>query len=146
MRLWVSATPRATADLATVLHEKHVRLTIRRTCSRTRARAGIDRKRGFGVRRSAHVAGDVGYIDLRMFAGSRPERDLVIDGLADSVAYSDAVILDLRQNHGGDPDAVARLLSHVLPSKTHLNDFAGRGDGDAKVVRSTQYRKDRRLR
>jgi C-terminal processing protease CtpA/Prc len=61
----------------------------------------------------------------------------VIDGLANAVAYSDAIVLDLRRNHGGDPLAIARLLSHFLAPKTHLNDFVGRGDDDAKIQDST---------
>ncbi len=139
-----------TADLATVLHDKHVHVFYseevlpaasasgdRSSPAERAEEAAFERSIGFGVQRTAHLPGDVGYIDLRIFAETKPARDRVIDGLADSVAYSDAVILDLRQNHGGDPDAVARLLSHFLPLKTHLNDFVGRGDGNAKVASST---------
>jgi hypothetical protein len=122
-----------TADLATVPHDKHVHVFYseevlpaasasgdRSSRAERTEEAAFERSIGFGVQRTAHLRGDVGYIDLRIFAETKPARDRVIDGLADSFAYFDAVMLDLRQNHGGDPDAVARLLSHVLPPKTHL--------------------------
>jgi hypothetical protein len=139
-----------TADLATVLHDKHVRVRYSHevlppespgddepSAVEQAQRAALERSIGFGVQRSAHLPGNVGYIDIRIFAGATAARNRAIDGLADSVAYSDAVILDLRQNRGGDPDAVARLLSHFLPPDTHLNDFVGPGDVDAKIESST---------
>ena len=139
-----------TMDLAGVLHDKHVRVSYSNDIEPTASASGdapspaelaqqaaFERSVGFGVQRTAHLTGNVGYIDLRMFAETKPDRDRVIDGLADSAAYSDAVILDLRQNHGGDPDAVARLLSHFFPARTHLNDFVGRGDDNAKIENST---------
>jgi C-terminal processing protease CtpA/Prc len=92
---------------------------------------------GYGLGRVAHLPGNVGYIDLRSFPGGTDETYGVFDALANSVAYSDALVLDLRRNHGGSPDSIARLLSHVLPPKTHLNDFVGRGDGEPPVAEST---------
>jgi hypothetical protein len=138
-----------TAYVATVLHDKHVRVRYSEdvqppegahdgpTAAELAREAAFKRSIGFGVQRSAHLPGNVGYIDIRIFAEAKLAGNRVIDGLADSVAYSDAVILDLRQNRGGDPDAVARLLSHFLPPDTHLNDFVGRGDDDAKIESST---------
>ena len=101
------------------------------------ALAAFERRIDYGFARAASLPGNVGYLDLRIFASTAPQRDRVIDAMVDSVSASDAVILDLRANHGGDPDAVARLLSHFLPPKTRVNDFVGRGDGDGKIASST---------
>jgi hypothetical protein len=139
-----------TSDLAVVLHDKHVR--VRYSADVLPPDAGPDKRPGpaeiaafdrmeraggYGLGRVAHLPGNVGYLDVRFFPDASPERNAVIDGMADALAYSDAVILDLRRNGGGDPDGIARLLSHFLAPNTHLNDFVGRGDGDPKVTGST---------
>jgi Peptidase family S41 len=141
---------RLTTDVATILHDKHVNVRYsaevlppdtpdnatpspaQREAARRRAR-----QVGYGLGRVAHLPGNVGYIDVRGFPGANEELNLVFDGAVNSVAYSDAIVLDLRRNHGGSPDSIARLLSHFLPPKTHLNDFVARGDGEPKIEEST---------
>jgi hypothetical protein len=139
-----------TSDLADVLHDKHVRVEYSidvlppdggsgtgPSPAEIAAFARFERAGGYGLGRVAHLPGNVGYLDVRFFPDASPARNAVVDGMASAVAYSDAVILDLRRNRGGDPDGVARLLSHFFAPKTHLNDFVGRGDGDPKVTDST---------
>ena len=50
------------------------------------------------------------------------------------VAHTDAVIFDLRQNHGGDPAMVALLASYLFDRPTHLDDLYNRGEN-----KTTQY-------
>jgi hypothetical protein len=141
---------RLTTDIYAVLHDKHVNLRYsgevsppepsRRATPGPAARAvQLMRMRqiGYGLGRVAHLPGNVGYLDLRGFPDASDELNAVFDGAVNSIAYSDAIVLDLRRNHGGSPDSIARLLSHFLAPKTHLNDFVGRGDGDEKVTEST---------
>jgi peptidase S41-like protein len=141
---------RLTDDVAGVLHDKHVRVRYSAdvnppedsgnaapTPAQLAARTKRMRDSGYGLGRVAHLPGNVGYIDLRGFPGGTDETYGVFDSLTNSVAYSDAIVLDLRRNHGGSPDSIARLLSHFLPAKTHLNDFVGRGDGEPPVAKST---------
>jgi hypothetical protein len=141
---------RVTTDLDAVLHDKHVRLRYSADVLPPANSGGhgpspeqradfarAQRESGYGLGRVAHLPGNVGYLDLRGFAGPSEETTTVLDGMANSVAWSNAIVLDLRRNHGGSPEAVARLLSHFLPPKTHVNDFVDRGDGDPPVVRST---------
>jgi peptidase S41-like protein len=141
---------RVTDDIGGVLHDKHVRLAYSidvnppaktsgdgPSAEEAAAFARFARQAGYGLGRVAHLPGNVGYIDLRNFWQAPQESATVIDGLANAVAYSDAIVLDLRRNHGGDPLAIARLLSHFFPPRTHLNDFVGRGDDDAKIRDST---------
>jgi len=141
---------RLTADLAPILHDKHVRVSYSETvlppegpddATPSAAQAAefdrFMRERGYGARRIAHLPGNVAYLDLSMFADPGPAADTVVDGFVDAVAYSDVVILDLRRNGGGSAEMVARVLSHFLPPGTHVNDFVGRGDRDAKVEEST---------
>ncbi|MDB5094317.1 MAG: hypothetical protein JWO85_2418 [Candidatus Eremiobacteraeota bacterium] len=141
---------RVTDDLSGVLHDKHVRLRYSAevnppakasgngpSAAEAAEQARFDRSVGYGLGRLAHLPGNIGYVDLRYFLGSAREMATVFDGAASAVAYSDAVVLDLRRNHGGDPKVVARFLSHFLAPKTHLNDFVARGDGAAKIAEST---------
>jgi hypothetical protein len=141
---------RVTEDLAGVLHDKHVRLRYsadvnppddpsggKPSPAELAAMARQWREGGYGLGRVAHLPGNVGYIDLRNFPSASQELNAVFDGATGSVAYSSAVVLDLRRNHGGDPEAIARFLSHFLPAKTHLNDYVGRGDGEPPINDST---------
>lgn len=138
-----------TADLA-VVHDKHVRVGYSAEVNPPAKASGEgqspeekaaeerwSRSVGYGLGHVVHLPGNVGYIELHYFLGSAREMSTVFDGLANAVAYSDAVVIDLRRNHGGDPKVVARFLSHFLVPKTHLNDFVGRGDGETKVREST---------
>ena len=146
----VALAKRLTADVGDVLHDKHVRVRYSvdvnppakasgegESPEETAAQERFYRSVGYGLGRVAHLPGNVGYVDLRAFFGSAREMATVFDGMANAVAYSDAIVLDLRRNHGGDPKVLARFLSHFLAPKTHLNDFVGRGDGDAKIQEST---------
>lgn len=148
---------RVTSDLAGVLHDKHVRLQYSVDVNPPAKASGngpspeeiaaqdrFYRQVDYGMGRVAHLPGNVGYIDLRYFFQSNDPAPAhtVFDALANAVAYSDAIVLDLRRNHGGDPRAIARLLSHFLPPKTHLNDFVERGDGDDAKIADSTYTED----
>jgi len=145
---------RVTADLATVLHDKHVRLQYSvdvnppakasgngPSAEEIAAQERFYRQVDYGMGRVAHLPGNVGYIDLRyFFVSTDPSASQrVYDGMVNAVAYSDAIVLDLRRNHGGDPRAIARLLNHFLPAKTHLNDFVERGDDDTAKIGDSTY-------
>jgi hypothetical protein len=141
---------RLTTDIRGVLHDKHVNVRYSEdvlppeprggaTPSPAQREARVKRARetGYGLGRVVHLPGNVGYLDVRGFPGASEELNAVFDGAVNSIAFSDAIVLDLRRNHGGSPDSIARLLSHFLPPKTHLNDFVGRGDGTPPIASST---------
>ncbi|GLQ99159.1 interphotoreceptor retinoid-binding protein [Dyella mobilis] len=75
------------------------------------------------------LPGNVGYLDLRGFLSSD-----FIPGAYDSamtlLAGTDALILDLRQNGGGDPQSVATFLSYFFAAgdDRHLNDLYWRSN------------------
>ena len=82
---------------------------------------------GFGVARTAMLPGNIGYIDLRFFGP--PE---AVAGAYESaiqlVSGSQALIIDLRSNGGGDPAAVAQFASHLFAEGDvrHLNSIYDR--------------------
>lgn len=89
---------------------------------------GIEAVRtGYGIEKIEHLAGNVGYIELRGFGPS----GLVAPAYEAAMSLligSDALIIDLRRNHGGHPSSVAYFMSHFFPlgDKRHLNDIYDR--------------------
>lgn len=83
----------------------------------------------YGISRVQLLPGDVSYIDLRNFG--HPEIvGAAYDAAMSLVAGTKSLVLDLRQNHGGEPDGVAYLLSHFFAEgdSRHLNDIYIRAD------------------
>lgn len=81
-----------------------------------------------GLERVERLPGNVGYVEVRAFmskdAFQRPAQ-AAMSFLADS----DALIIDLRRNGGGDPESVQYLCSYLFGEKVHLNDITMRGQG-----------------
>lgn len=82
----------------------------------------------FGVRKIEALPGNIGYIDLRTFAPVDFARD-IIGAAMQVVADTDALIVDLRNNGGGDPNTVAFMSSYLFDKRTHLNDMVWRQEG-----------------
>ncbi|HJW33232.1 MAG TPA: S41 family peptidase [Holophagaceae bacterium] len=84
-------------------------------------------RRAFGIAKVEQLPGNVGYLDVRGFGPTE------FVGPAFSAALSllsgtEALILDLRQNGGGDPESVAYLVSHFF------------GEGDSRHINSIYNR------
>jgi C-terminal processing protease CtpA/Prc len=83
----------------------------------------------FGFEKLERLAGNVGYLDLRAFAPSDSGAETAVAAM-NFLAGTDALIIDLRQNSGGDPSMVALISSYLFePEPVHLNDLQWR-DGD----------------
>lgn len=79
---------------------------------------------GWGLRRVDLLAGNVGYLDVRGFAPAYLVGPAYQSALQ-MLSGTEALIVDLRQNHGGDPASVALLLSYLFAEgdERHLNDI-----------------------
>ncbi|MBI3131744.1 MAG: S41 family peptidase [Acidobacteria bacterium] len=84
-------------------------------------------RRAFGIAKVEQLPGNIGYLDVRGFGPTE------FVGPAFSAALSllsgtEALILDLRLNGGGDPESVAYLVSHffALGDSRHLNSIYNR--------------------
>lgn len=82
----------------------------------------------FGIRKIEALPGNIGYIDLRMFAPVDAARDIV-GAAMQVVADTDALIVELRSNGGGDPHTVGLMSSYLFDKRTHLDDMVWRQDG-----------------
>jgi hypothetical protein len=102
---------------------------------------------GFGIARVERLPGNVGYVDLREFDPVEfvaPAYEAALSLLRGT----DALILDLRENAGGDPESVAFLLSHFFAEgdDRHLNDIYDRTTNSTRqfwTVESVRERYDR---
>ena len=64
--------------------------------------------------------GNVGYLDLRGFAGMETGKPIA-DAYMKLMAKTDAIIVDLTKNGGGSPAMVQYLCSYFFNQKLHLN-------------------------
>ena len=90
-----------------------------------RARAALQARRlNHGFERVQRLTGNVGYLDLRAFEGS-PEGGALATAAMTLLGGSDALIIDLRRNGGGDPNMIVLMLSWLFPAdeRVHVNDF-----------------------
>lgn len=84
-------------------------------------------QRAWGVARTERLPGNIGYLDVRGFGPA----EVVAPAFSSAVSLlsgTDAMIIDLRRNGGGDPASVAYLLSHFFATgdTRHLNDIYNR--------------------
>ncbi len=81
------------------------------------------RRRNFAFEKVERLKGNIGYIDLRGFAPSEYGGETAVAAMG-FVAHCDALIFDLRQNHGGYPSMVQLVTSYLLdPEPRHINTF-----------------------
>jgi hypothetical protein len=94
--------------------------------ARERALAAA-RRNNFGFRKAERLAGNIGYLDFRQFSSAAQAGGTAIAAL-NLLAYCDAIIIDLRQNGGGDPSQIQLISSYFFPEPTHLNDIYYRAE------------------
>ncbi|SEL52722.1 N-terminal domain of Peptidase_S41 [Pseudoxanthomonas sp. GM95] len=134
----VALGQRLTEDLRAVSHDGHLWLEYHPEGARDepirpsledleRWRDAVARD-GFGFDRVERLAGNIGYVKFRVFAYPELGAQAASQAMG-LVAHTDALILDLRDNAGGDPQMVAYLASYVLDGPVHLNDLVFRKGG-----------------
>jgi hypothetical protein len=90
-------------------------------------------RQNFGVGQAQVLAGNVGLLDLRFFAPVEFSAPTITAAMA-FLSSTDALILDVRQNDGGDPDTIAFLCSYLFKegSRVHLNDLQFRAKNELR--------------
>lgn len=118
---------RLTTDLQSVTNDKHLHL---RVTGPMRAPEAGDGPKGpkHGVHEAQVLAGNIGYLELHGFAPAAMSKEPMAAAMK-TLADTDAIIFDLRNNGGGAPDGVQYLCSYLFDEKTHLNSLYWR-DGD----------------
>ena len=80
----------------------------------------------YGFREAKVLDGNIGYLDLGMFAGDESAKATADEAML-KLAGTDALIIDLGRNGGGGPWMVRYLSGFLFPEKTHLTDTMARG-------------------
>ena len=125
-----------TADMASVAHDLHLKVKFSPTRLRpgveldamTKATSGAARDQHYGVENVDHLGPAIGYLQISSF----PPRSAVAGAYAsalDKLSDTDALIIDVRDNHGGAPESVALLISYFVDRPTRLNDVWSRDSG-----------------
>lgn len=102
------------------------------------------RSNNFGVERVERLPLNIGYLELSGFARANDAAETLAAAMT-LVTHTNALIIDLRNNGGGDAATVTLLASYLFDKRTQLNDFYFR-EGDrteqrwtADVVRGSRY-------
>lgn len=88
------------------------------------------RRENYHFRRAELLPGNVGYVKFDMIHDDPEAQDIAATALA-FVAWSDALILDLRDNIGGEWGSGRLILSYLLPPNTPLSRLF---DRDGRMV------------
>jgi hypothetical protein len=138
---------RVTGDLAAIARDKHLRVFYSASALPPLAdpkpgdsplapdtdheeELRQQRQTNFGFWRVERLPGNIGLLKLNMFADVAACADRIIAAMA-FLADTDALIIDLTDNHGGSPGTVQLLASYFFAAETpvHLNDLAWRQMG-----------------
>ncbi len=84
-------------------------------------------KLNFGFEKVERLQGNVGYVDIRGFVAPAAGGETAAAAMT-FIAGTDALIVDLRHNGGGEPAMVAFVTSYLFDQPTHLNDIYQRYD------------------
>jgi retinol-binding protein 3 len=116
---------RLTDDLRAISNDKHLGVIHsprpRGTAAAMAPRSTDDmRRENYYFRKVEVLQGNVGYLRLDLFLSYDEAKDIASAALA-FLAYTDALIIDLRRNGGGSPDMIRYITSYFFDEPTLLN-------------------------
>lgn len=136
-----------TRDLQSVNGDKHLRLTYSvdpipeqdkaEYFDEAAYRAEVELSAG-AIASVRRLDGNVGYLDLRGMAGAEYAGHLAVAAM-NLVAHTDALLIDVRRNGGGDPGMIALYCSYLFDEPTHLNDLCWRPTGSTQHYWTLPY-------
>ena len=122
-------------DLQSAAHDLHLRVIysaepippkpparIQRSPDQLTRMRTFHARRNFGLVELSRFPGNVGYMDMRAFA----DTVVAADALANAMTFlsnTDALIIDLRNNRGGEPEMQVLLASYFFAERTLLSTF-----------------------
>lgn len=115
-------TQKLTEDLRSVSHDLHLAVgwapgpPAPETEEPTAEDLAMIRHDNYGFRRVERLAGNVGYLKLDSFERAEFGGGTAVAAMG-FLAGSDALIVDLRDNGGGDPTMIQLLVSYLVPSE-----------------------------
>ena len=80
------------------------------------------------VKKARHLSHNIGYLKITGFPSAYPVAEKYAAAM-NELAGTDGLIVDLRDNGGGEPGSVALLISYFVDGRTRLNDIWNRDTG-----------------
>ncbi len=125
-----------TTDLRSINHDLHLRVTFtpdEASGGRRSPVAFADRSQHYAIGRVDVLPGNVGYMEMTGFSSDAGAREVIVAALR-YLETTDAIILDLRRNRGGDGGFVNFLISHFTGPDTIASvTVKSRGQGRART-------------
>jgi retinol-binding protein 3 len=124
-----------TRDLQAVSHDRHLRVVYRSrgvqdetpdtgpSEVQRREREEFGRRVNYGLERVERLNGNVGYLEIRSFDFDAATVDSVLAAAMNFLSNTDALIIDVRRNGGGEPAMVAAVCSYLLAPRRLINKF-----------------------
>lgn len=136
---------RINADLETAGHDRHLNFNFNPRQAEILAAGRQEQPDNSGYERQVRAAnhgvselrvlpGNVRYLAYDGFMWIGPESAAALDTAMRFLAGGEAVIIDLRRNGGGSPEAVQYLVSHFLPADRPLVTFYMNGQAEAEAL------------
>lgn len=133
-----------TNELQGASHDKHIivwysdtpdtnpsaRITPQESVESRRFFSHID----YGFNASVRLAGNIGYLNLGGFA-NMPEAKPTLDAAMTLAASTDALIIDLRGNGGGDSETIRYLLGYFFSRSVEITGAVVRENGKLRTDR-----------
>lgn len=94
--------------------------------------------RNCSFEKAEHYAPNIGYLKLNAFEEPENCTSTAIAAM-NFIADSDALIIDLRDNHGGAPRMAALICSYLFDEPTHLDDIYDRKENTTEQLWSFPY-------
>ncbi len=86
-----------------------------------------ERRSNYGFDKVEILPGNIGYLKLKGFTPTDIAAPTAVAAMG-FLQNSDALIVDLRENGGGDPSMIQLLSSYFFEQSVHLNNFEERGN------------------
>jgi C-terminal processing protease CtpA/Prc len=115
-----------TTHLREVSHDKHLRVNYSSTVLPS-FQEKVER-----------LAGNIGYLDLRGFMPPEVMGDTAAAAMS-FLSNTAALIIDLRQNGGGSPEAVSLMASYLFNRPVRLNDIYDRPSNETRQFWTQPY-------
>ncbi|MFJ8960707.1 S41 family peptidase [Lentzea sp. NPDC102401] len=125
---------KVTADLQSVNGDKHLRLLhSAEEVPETGQESAWDpvaykkeaEQDAFGIHKVERLEGNVGLLEIRLLHDAEIATPAYVAAM-NLIAHTDALIIDLRENRGGDPHTVQLICSYLFDEPVHLNDIYNR--------------------
>lgn len=118
--------------LQSVSHDKHLRMRFLEKMDLTEEDEEPEYEEGtwrnnFGFSKIEILPNNIGYMNLKIFDSLRLAGETAVQVMG-FVKHTNALIIDLRENGGGDPDTVSFLMSYFVEESVHHTTFFNRID------------------